>query len=143
MATLDDLDGITANLTQAVDVSGALRCIIYLDNTGAAGTAGIDVVEISHDLGVTWVVDTTIMLMTANDNTGTILASGALMAAGVEPTTTKTSIWKSGPYFGPTAMRIGRKTTTTNGTTWVTGAPEIGVFLIGGKHSGGAPSFLA
>ena len=40
-----------------------------------------------------------------------VLAAGALEAAGVEPVTVATATWKSGPYEGPTLMRIGRKTT--------------------------------
>jgi hypothetical protein len=141
LVAADDLDGVTTDT--ACDVTGTERVLLYLNNSGTAGTAGIDIVEISHDDGKTWAADTTVILVSGNDNTGTVLAAGALMAAGVEPTTTKTSLWKAGPYEGPTWLRIGRKTTTTTGTTWVTGAPEVGCVLIGGAHGGGAPTAVA
>jgi hypothetical protein len=140
LATGDDLDGTTDN-TQAVNVTGAARVIITQANEGTAGTAGVDVVEVSHDGGATWAADDTVLLATANDFSGTILAAGALNAAGVEPTTFATSIFKAGPWTGPTALRIGRKTTTTTGTTWVTGAPLVTCYVIGGGT--GTPSALA
>lgn len=131
LATADDLDGTTDN-TQAVDVTGCSRVLIFQDNTGTAGTAGIDVVEVSHDGGSTWAADDTVLAIDSNDFTGTILAAGALNAAGVEPTTVAASLFKAGPWAGPTALRIGRKTTTTTGTTWVTGSPAVKCVLIGG-----------
>ncbi len=141
-ASADDLDGTTDG-TQAILVSGGTRVLILQDNVGTAGTAGIDVVERSHDGGVTWVADDTVLPLTQDDTTGTVLASGALNAAGVEPTTVITSAWTAGPWDGPVYLRIGRKTTTTSGTTWVTGAPRVYFVLFGGNHSGGAPSTLA
>jgi hypothetical protein len=140
LAAGDDLDGTTDN-TQAVDVTGASRVIITQANEGTAGTAGVDVVEVSHDEGSTWAADDTVLLITANDYSGTILAAGALNAAGVEPTTFATSIFKAGPWKGRTALRIGRKTTTTTGTTWVTGAPVVTAYLVGGPT--GTPTALA
>lgn len=130
LAVADDVTGSAATAL-AIDVSGATRCIVYQDNNGTAGTAGIDIVEISKDGGTTWAADTTVLPITANDSTGTIQAAGALNAAGVEPTTVVTSLFKTGPYEGPTLMRVGRKTTTTTGTTWVTGAPSVSVIVIG------------
>lgn len=138
LATEDDLDGTTDN-TQAFDVTGALRVLIIQNTAGTAGTAGIDVVEISKDGGKTWAADTTLLAMDANDATGTIVADAALNAAGVEPT--DATCWKSGPHEGPTAIRIGRKTTTTTGTTWVTGAPAVYGIAIGLGPA--APSALA
>lgn len=140
LATADDLDGTTDN-TQAFDVTGCLKAFITQINDGTNGTAGIDVIEVSHDGGVTWAADDTLLPLTANDATGTVLASGALNAAGVEPTLSTT--WSAGPWDGPTAIRCARKTTTTTGTTWVTGAPTVKLWIVGGTHSGGALTALA
>lgn len=140
LATADDLDGTTDN-TQAYDVTGCKRVVIIQENSGTNGTAGIDVVEVSHDGGYTWAADDSVMPLAENDATGNIVTSGALNAAGTEPT--RATVWTAGPWEGPTAIRIGRKTTTTTGTTWVTGAPAVTMFVLGGKHSGGAPTALA
>jgi hypothetical protein len=140
LATADDLDGTTDN-TQAFDVTGASRLIIAQWNVGTLGTAGIDVIEISHDAGANWAAVTDLVPGTANDFTGTVAASGALNAAGVEPTTV--AVWRCGPYDGPTAVRCGRKTTDTTGTTWITGAPLVTVQAVGGSHAGGALTALA
>lgn len=140
LATADDLDGTTDN-TQAFDITGARRVLVWQINDGTAGTAGIDVVEISHDGGSTWAADsTTVLLASANDSTGTLVAAGALNAAGVEPATVEVGLFKCGPYEGPTAIRIGRKTTDTTGTTWVTGAPTV--LLITEGLTAGAPTAL-
>lgn len=135
LATADDVDGTTDN-SQAFDVTGTDRVLIVQVNNGTAGTAGIDVIEVSHDGGTTWAADTLALALDSDDKTGTILVAGALNAAGVEPT--GAAIFKTGPFEGPTAIRIGRKTTTTTGTTWVTGAPQVFAILIGG-NTGGLP----
>jgi hypothetical protein len=135
LATADDLDG-TADGTQWFDVTGADRIIISQWNVGTLGTAGIDVIEKSHDGGENWAAVGDLVPGTANDFTGNVAAAGALNAAGVEPTTVAT--WRCGPYDGPTLIRCGRKTTDTTGTTWVTGAPLVTAQAIGGNHAGGA-----
>lgn len=140
LATADDLDGTTDN-TQAFDVTGAQRLIISQWNVGTLGTAGVDVIEKSPDRGVTWEAVTDLVPGTADDFTGNVAASGALNAAGVEPTTVAT--WRCGPYDGPTAIRCGRKTTDTGGTTWITGAPLVTLQAIGGNHEGGALTALS
>lgn len=140
LATADDLDGTTDN-TQAFDVTGCKKVLIGQINNGTLGTAGVDVIEVSHDGGYTWAADDTLLPTSENDATGTVLASGALNAAGVEPTLS--TYWTAGPWDGPTAIRCGRKTTTTTGTTWVTGAPTVTLVAFGGKHSGGALTALA
>lgn len=129
LATADDLDGTTDN-TQAFDVSGVDRLIIVQVNNGTNGTAGIDVVEYSKDGGANWSAATDVLAVASDDSTGTVLAGGALNAAGVEPT--GAAVFKCGPFEGKTAVRIGRKTTTTTGTTWVTGAPTVLAFAVGG-----------
>lgn len=129
LATADDLDGTTDN-TQAFNVTGVDRLVIVQVNNGTAGTAGIDVVEYSHDGGTTWAAADDVLAVSSDDSTGTVLASGALNAAGVEPT--GAAVFKCGPFEGPTAVRIGRKTTDTTGTTWVTGAPTVLAFAVGG-----------
>jgi hypothetical protein len=129
LATADDLDGTVTN-TQAFDVTGVDRVIILQINNGTNGTAGIDVVEYSKDGGTTWAAATDVLAVASDDATGTVLVNGALNAAGVEPT--GAAAWKCGPFEGPTAIRIGRKTTDTTGTTWVTGAPTVLAFAVGG-----------
>ena len=138
LATADDLDGTTDN-TQAYDVTGCDR-ILLSSFQGTLGTAGIDVLEVSHDKGITWTADDTLLLHSSNDTTGTVMASGALNSAGVDPVTNLTGLYTAGPWDGPTAVRIGRKTTDTSGTTWVTGAPSVTMIVFGGAHNGGAPS---
>jgi hypothetical protein len=142
LATADDLDGTTDN-TQAYDVTGCAKVLIIQVNDGTNGTAGIDIFEVSHDGGVTWAADDTVLLHSSNDTTGTILAAGALNAAGTEPATVLAGVFTAGPWDGPTAIRIGRKTTTTTGTTWITGAPTVVAYVFGGKDNGGAPTALA
>ena len=138
LATADDLDGTTDN-TQAYDVTGCSR--ILISSFGATlGTAGIDVLEVSHDGGVNWAADDTVLLHSSNDTTGTVMASGALNAAGVDPVTNLTGLYTAGPWDGPTAVRIGRKTTDTSGTTWITGAPTV--LLITEGLTAGSPVAL-
>jgi len=140
LATADDLDGTTDN-TQAVVATGAARAIIFQVNDGTAGTAGIDILERSYDGGSNWEADDTALAIDANDYSGTVLAAGALNAAGVEPATVLGGVFKAGPWHGVVALRIGRKTTTTTGTTWVTGSPTVKCVLVG--KDTGAPSALA
>lgn len=139
LATADDLDGTIDN-SQAYDVTGCSKVFIFQINNGTAGTAGIDKVEVSHDGGTNWAADDTVIAIASNDATGDILANGALNAAGIEPTTVLGGVFTAGPWDGPTAIRIGRKTTDTTGTTWVTGAPQVSMVVVGGSHNGGAPS---
>jgi hypothetical protein len=140
LATADDVDGTTDN-TQAFDVTGCLGVILHQVNDGTAGTLGIDVVEVSHDGGSNWAADDTVLAADSNAVSGTILAGGALNAAGVEPATVLAGVFKAGPWPGPTAIRIGRKTTDTGGTTWATGAPSVVGYAIG--LTAAAPSALA
>jgi hypothetical protein len=139
-----DLDGVQ-DQTNSFDVTGALRVIIVQGTVAddTAGTAGIDVVQVSHDGGINWAADTTVLPLAENDNTGTVQASGALNAAGVEPASSAAGIFKCGPYEGPTAIRVVRDTDGFGGTDWVTGAPGVTVIAIGGDHSGGALTALA
>lgn len=139
LVAANDLDG-TAATRRSVDVSGATRVLVCQDNTGTAGTAGIDVVVISHDGGTTWAPATDGLAITSDDSSGTVLAGGALNAAGVEPTTVETSMFKFGPYEGPTLLRINRKTTAApiSAAAWVTGSPRVYAVVIGGVP--GAPT---
>lgn len=129
LATADDLNG-TSDGTQEFNVSGATRVIIFQVNDGTAGTAGIDVIEVSKDGGSEWAADTTVLPIDADDSTGTIQAAGALNAAGVEPATVMGGIFKSGPYEGPTLIRCSRGAAGT-GTAWVTGAPSVKMAVVG------------
>lgn len=141
LATGDDLDGTLDN-TQAFDVTGVQR-IILLQKADTLGTAGIDIVEVSHDGGENWVADTSIVSTENNDFTGDIAAAGALNAAGVEPPVNKSGLFRGGPYDGPTAIRVVRKTTDSAGTTWITGSPDVFLLAIGGNHEGGALTALS
>ena len=89
----------------------------------------IDVIEVSHDNGKQWNADDTLLALASDESTGTVVASGALNAAGVEPT--GAAIFKSGPHNGPTLMRCARLTGTGGGTTWVTGAPQVIAIKVG------------
>ena len=143
LAAADDLDG--TKTPYSYDISGALRAIIVQVNDSTAGTAGIDVVEISHDGGSEWYADDGtakvgpgVLPITADDDAGTIQGSGALNAAGVEPATVRAGIFKVGPYEGPTLIRIARDTSANNGTDWVTGAPSVDLIPIGLPAGGGS-----
>ena len=128
LAAADDLDGTdAASLT--LDVSGTDRVLIVQDPIGTAGTAGIDVIEISKDDGESWSADDTLLALASDDVTGTAVASAALNAAGVEAA--GATIFKSGPHKGKTMIRCARTTTTTGGTTWVTGSPQVIAIVIG------------
>jgi hypothetical protein len=141
LATADDLAGVQDN-TKAFDITGALRVLVWQIDDGTGGTAGIDVVEISHDGGLTWTADSATVLPVAQPDVataagvaGVLKTAGALNAAGTEPATVEVGLFKCGPYEGPTAIRIGRDTsnrgTNGTGTDWVTGAPTVLLIPIG------------
>lgn len=136
LATADDLNGTSDN-TQAFDVTGAQRVIVVQVNSGTAGTAGIDIIEVSKDGGDTWAAATRGLAVGSNDATGTEI-DGVLNAAGVEPT--GAAVFKFGPYEGPTAIRCSRGA-AGGGTAWVTGAPAVLMFTIG--QTVAAPAALA
>jgi len=123
LASADDLNG-TVDGTQNLDVSGASGVIIVQVNNGTAGTAGVDVIEESHDGGGSWEDCDTLLLLTADPHTGTVEADADLNAAGVEPATTL-AVWKAGPFEGPTLIRCARGGVGAQGTAWVTGAPSV------------------
>ena len=139
LATANDLDGVQ-DLTQSMDVTGASR-VIVIQNIATDGAAGIDVACISHDAGISWTPATDGLALDSDDSTGTVLVGGALNAAGVEATA-PTNVFKFGPYPGPTAFRVLRKTNDfgAGAITWTTGAPSVTGFVIGGDHKGGVPS---
>lgn len=133
LAKADDLDGSDV-ASLAIDVSGDEALVIVQSNDGTAGTAGIDVVEFTRD-GVNWNAATAakiggahLGLLKGSDLTA--VTNAALNAAGVEPV--NSAVFLLGPLGGPAKVRIGRKTTSTNGTTWVTGAPVVYGYRIGG-----------
>lgn len=132
LATADDLDGTTDN-TQLLDISGAAGTIIIQHNNGTAGTAGVDVIEISRDGGTNFVAATAAGIGRGHagllTGAGAVVANAALNAAGVEPV--NMAVFSLGPVDGKATIRCGRKTTTTTGTTWVTGAPSVTAHRIG------------
>ena len=131
MCSSDLLNGVQDG-TKNVDVSGALRVLIFQVNDGAAGTAGIDVIQVSHDGGVQWAADDTLLAMASDDQTGTVVADAALNAAGAEPALF--AAFKSGPHPGPTLMRCIRDDAATfagAALDWTTGAPSVDCLRIG------------
>ena len=118
LATADDLDG-TLDGSQYLKVRRGDRVLIAQVDDGTHGTAGVDVIEISYD-GTNWFADPTLVLASGADQAGTVIASAALNAAGVEPVSPGIGAahWKSGPHTRDILMRCGRKTTSTTGTTW-------------------------
>lgn len=134
LATADDVDGTTDD-TQVLDLTGAAGAFIAQLNSGTAGTAGIDVIEFSRDDGANYLPATAANIgnghagLMAEDGTKAAAANAALNAAGVEPS--GAAVFSLGPVDGPFQIRCGRKTTTTNGTTWVTGAPAVVAIRIG------------
>lgn len=129
LATADDLDG-TLDATQYLTVRHGDRVIIIQMSNGTLGTAGIDVIEVSFDGGANFILDPTLVLVSGGDKAGTLVS--ALNAAGVEAVTPDNgaAIWKSGPFTRTVIMRCGRKTTSSGGTTWVTGAPTVYAILV-------------
>jgi len=129
LATADDINGVQDN-TKSFDVTGAQRVIVVQEATGTAGTAGIDVVSISKDGGKQWSPATDGLAIDSDDSTGTVLVSGALNAAGVEPVVA--AVFKFGPYEGPTAIRVFRYVTDEAASAaWITGAPKVFGFTVG------------
>ena len=134
LATADDVDGTTDN-SQVLDLAGAAGAIIVQLNSGTAGTAGIDVIEFSRDGGSNWSAATAANLdgghagLLLEDGSAAAAAGAALNAAGVEPS--GAAIFSLGPIDGPCLIRCGRKTTSTGGRTWVTGAPAVVALRLG------------
>jgi hypothetical protein len=129
LATADDVNG-TNDGTQYFDVSGKARVLYVQINNGTAGTVGIDVIKISRDGGINWVADPTLLALASDDVTGTVVASGILNAAGVEPT--GAAVFKGGPYPGPTLVRCARAVgDDADSVLWTTGAPTVLAIPIG------------
>jgi hypothetical protein len=124
LAAADDLNG--AGIT--LNVTGAMGVIIAQINNGTAGTAGVDVIEESHDGGENWEDCDTLLALSADPFTGTLVANAELNAAGVEPT--GAALFKAGPFEGPTLIRCGRGGSGEQGTAWVTGAPSVVAAII-------------
>jgi len=124
LAAADDLNGAAVTL----DVTGAMGVIIAQLNTGTLGTAGIDVIQESHDGGKIWELCDTLLNLGDDPFTGTVLT--ALNAAGVEPP--GGAVFKAGPFEGPTLIRCGRGGAGVGelGTAWVTGAPAVVAAII-------------
>lgn len=141
LAAADDLDGAATESDNWLDLSGAAGCIIAQLNAGTAGTAGVDVIEFSRnastgvDSSGDWAAATAANIggghagLMLEDGSAAAAASAALNAAGVEPT--GAAVFSLGPIPGPCHIRVGRKTTDTSGTTWVTGAPSVVAIRIG------------
>lgn len=129
LATADDVNGLNDG-TQYLDVSGKARVLYIQHNNGTAGTVGIDVIKISRDGGVNWVEDVTLLALASNDLTGTIVASGILNAAGVEPV--NMAVFKGGPYHGQVLVRCARAVgDDADSVLWTTGAPSVIAITVG------------
>lgn len=121
LAAADDLD--RGDYAKGYDITGALRAIITVTNDGTDGTAGIDRVEYSFDGGSEWYAATDLRAIDTADD-ATAISGGVLNAAGVEPAA-GLAVFKVGPFYGPTLLRVA---TTVD---WVTGAPSITCNTIG------------
>lgn len=135
LATADDLDGTSDN-SQVLDLKGAAGALILAGPIGTAGTAGIDVIQFSRDGGTTWAAATAANIgnghkgLEAEDGSAAAATGAALNAAGVEAVTGAAMLFSLGPVDGPFLIRCSRKT-GEGGTTWVTGAPNVGAIRIG------------
>lgn len=141
LAAADDVDGDATESDNWMDLTGAAGCIIMQLNDGTAGTAGIDVIEFSRDAvpgtdsSGNWAAATAANIggghpgLLLEDGSAAAAASAALNAAGVEPAAA--AVFSLGPVDGPFVIRVGRKTTDTSGTTWITGAPSVVAMRIG------------
>ncbi len=130
LASADDLDG-TLDGSQYFKVPKGARALIFQADDGTHGTAGIDVIEVN--IGSTGFIPAPdLLLLSSADQSGTPVTGAALNAAGVEPVSPNIGAahWKLGPYAQDAIVRCGRKTTSTAGTTWITGAPSVYALLL-------------
>lgn len=97
------------------------------------GSAGQDVIQVSHDGGNEWQADDLLLPLAQDDLTGTLVTSGALNASGTPPTSV--AVFKGGPYPGPTIIRCARDTSGFGGEDWVGAAPLVQALIIGGEPS--------
>lgn len=121
LAAADDLD--RGDYAKGYDITGALRAIITVTDDGTLGTAGIDAVQYSFDGGSEW-YDATDLLAIDSADDATAISGGVLNAAGVEPAA-GVAVFKCGPFYGPTLIRV------TADTDWQTGAPSVKCNVIG------------
>lgn len=121
LAEADDLD--RSVYAAGYDITGALRLIITQVDDGTSGTAGIDSVQYSFDGGYEWEDAEDLRTIDAADDS-TAIAGGVLNAAGVEPAA-GLAVFKAGPFFGPTLVRVNAD------TDWSTGAPSVKANVIG------------
>lgn len=135
LAATDDLDGDDSATGPRLNLDGAAGVIIMQSDSsaGADGTAGIDVIQISHDDGETWVAATAANLGTGQglvNSAGAAVTNAALNAAGVEPV--GGALFSAGPFDGPILMRCVRKAATdANSAAWVTTAPSVVAIKLG------------
>lgn len=135
LAAADDLDGVQDGSRDLFIRRGDRALILQISN-GTLGTAGIDCIEVSIGKGNAYQADPTLVLASDPDQGGTLIASGLLNSAGVEPVTpvNNAAIWKAGPYAHDVMLRCVRKTGTGGGTTWITGAPSVYAIPIKNKR---------
>lgn len=128
LATADDVNG-TVDGSQYLTVPAGAVVVIWQVNSGTAGTVGVDVIEESFDGGINFRACNTLLALASDPFSGTVLAGGALNAAGVEPP--NGALFKAGPFHGPTVLRCGRGGSGALGTAWSTGAPAVLAFPVG------------
>jgi hypothetical protein len=68
-------------------------------------------------------------LIATADKPGSAITAAALNEAGIDPVAG--ALFKSGPHGRHVRLRLARKTTSTTGTTWITGAPSVLGIVIG------------
>ncbi len=127
LADANDLNGGTAT----IDLTGAAGAMIIQINSGAAGTLGIDVIQVGDNVEPTnW------KTAVIRDSAGAVVANAALNAAGVEPTGAAvfTISAKDNQLDGPVRVRCVRNAAdAVPGTSvaWTTGAPQVAAIRIG------------
>ena len=121
LAEADDLD--RSVYAAGYDITGALRLIIAVEDDGTGGDAGIDVVQYSFDGGSEWYDATDLRAIDTADDAAAI-SGGVLNAAGTEPAA-GVALFKAGPFYGPTLVRV------ATDTDWTTGAPSVDGYVIG------------
>lgn len=136
LAAVDDLNGVQ-DATKDLDVSGSERVIILQVSEAADNAAGLDVIEISKDGGVTWFADPTLLPGSEDDITGTVATNGGLNVAGTEPALGAVAMFKSGPHTGPTKMRCKRDGADSAAASiaWTTGAPGVHAIIVGAEKA--------
>ena len=133
--TLALANELSGSLVRTLDVSGKVAIVVQ-EAVGTTGTGGVDVIEISHDGGITWTPDNTLLPLANSWFTGTLAneetadVPGSLNVAGAD--VILAGVFKGGPYTGPSLMRVARAVANSPlSILWGTAAPLVYAVAIG------------